>query len=41
MNEKIASKANNSVEQKNSLDWRDMPILKKRAKTNGKIEQQQ
>ena len=42
MSEKIASKANNSVEKKNNaLDWWDMPILRKRAKTNGKIKQQQ
>ena len=42
MNDKIASKANNSVQWKTeALDFCDMPKLRKRVKTNSKIKQQQ
>ena len=41
MNDKIASKANNSGVKIEKLDCCDMPILRKRVKTNSKIKQQQ
>ena len=42
MNDKIASKANNSVELKiDALAWCNMSILRKRVKMNVKNKQQQ
>ena len=42
MNDKIASKANNSVELKiDALAWGNMSILRKRVKMNVKNKQQQ